>query len=290
MFKPLLAAPVDEKLLKFPLLASTKIDGIRAIVRDGRLYSRSNKPIANEHVAFKFARPELEHYDGELVFGPVTAKDVCRATTSVVNSLSKLGGLDVTFHVFDHIEDEDAPYQKRHSMLQESNGVLVVEQKTIHNLEELYEFEAKVLAQGYEGLILRCPNAPYKRGRSTTLEGTLLKLKRWVDAEFEVIGLVEQMENANEKKVNELGRSQRSSHKAGLIPKGELGALIVRSLDGSGVEFNIGSGFSHQMRVAVWRNPKHYIGRIAKAKWFPIGVKDKPRQPIFVAWRDESDL
>lgn len=287
MFKPLLASPVDLKLLRFPLLASTKLDGIRAIVRGGVVFSRSNKPLPNQHVQEKFGRNDLEHYDGEMIFGPATAKNVIQATTSIVMSSNKLGGMDVTFHVFDHIERLEAPYTRRVQSLIPSNGVLVVEQVEIANLDELSAFEEKALADGYEGLILRDPNARYKQGRSTAKEGILLKLKRWVDAEFTVIDFEERMENTNEKKVNELGRGQRSSHKAGLVGRGDLGALLVRGADG--VECSVGTGFSDAMRAEIWRNRKSYLGKLAKVKWFPIGVKDAPRQPVFLAWRDAID-
>ena len=31
---------------------------------------------------------------------------------------------------------------------------------------------------------------------------------------------------------------------------------------------------------------KGFTGRVAKVKSFPIGVKDKPRHPVFLGWRD----
>jgi hypothetical protein len=73
--------------------------------------------------------------------------------------------------------------------------------------------------------MLRDPNGPYKFGRSTRKEGYLLKLKRFCDSEAEVIGVVELMHNGNEAKTNALGRTERSTRKAGKTGMGVLGAL-----------------------------------------------------------------
>ena len=110
IFKPMLACEADLTKLSFPLLASPKLDGIRAIVRDGVVYSRSNKPIPNKFVQDRFKH--LEHFDGELIVGEPTAHDVYRQTTSHVMAHDK-HGFDVRFYVFDHVKHPDKPYRKR---------------------------------------------------------------------------------------------------------------------------------------------------------------------------------
>lgn len=72
IFRPMLATDADLGKLRFPLLASAKLDGVRAVVRDGVVYSRSNKPIPNAYVQQKFSR--FEHFDGELIVGDPTSK------------------------------------------------------------------------------------------------------------------------------------------------------------------------------------------------------------------------
>src|SRR5690606_5448014 len=67
-----------------------------------------------------------------------------------------------------------------------------------HTPQEVLEYETHCLKMGYEGLILRNPDAPYKFGRSTLKEGSLLKLKRYEDAEAIVVSLEEAMHNDNE--------------------------------------------------------------------------------------------
>lgn len=286
MFKPLLATDADLEKLRFPLLASAKLDGIRAIVIDGKVMSRSLKPIPNEYVQGLFN--ELDAADGELIVGDPTSKTVYRDTVSGVMSVA--GTPDVSFYVFDHIRFPTKRYTDRHNLLHYDSirypHVKIHEQHVVTCLDTLLKLEEKMLDKGYEGLILRDPNAQYKYGRSTMKEGILLKLKRFVDAEAEVIGFEERMHNGNEATTNELGRTKRSSHMAGKTGRGDLGALIVRFGD---VEFNIGTGFDDVERRTVWDNRDNYLGRLAKFKYFPVGVKEAPRHPVFLGWRDRSD-
>ena len=84
-------------------------------------------------------------------------------------------------------------------------------------MDELIAFEELKLCEGYEGIMLRDPFGRYKHGRSTLKEGGLAAIKRFVDAEARIVGTYEQMENTNEKQINELGRSSRSHAKAGKL-------------------------------------------------------------------------
>ena len=283
--KPLLAQTFDPNRIDYSngVWLQPKLDGVRAVVRDGVVYSRSNKPIPNKYVQDMFKN--LEHFDGELIVGEPTSHSVYRDTVSHVMAHDKTD-FDVRFYVFDHIKDMSDRYQNRLVRLKKSKPAVIHEQHVLLTLDGLLKLEESMLDQGYEGLILRDPDAPYKMGRSTVKEGYLLKLKRFVDAEAEVIGFEERMHNGNEATVSELGRTKRSSHKAGKRGRGDLGAIRVRF---QGVEFNIGTGFTDAERAAIWDNQDKYLGQLAKFKSFPVGVKDAPRHPVFLGWRDRRD-
>lgn len=283
--KPMLATDADLDALRFPLLASAKLDGVRAIVYKGVVLSRSLKPIPNEYVQSRFR--ELENADGELIVGEPTSKTCYRDTVSGV--MSKDGTPDVRFFVFDNITVPSEPYEARHRRINwRLADVTRLEQHVVTCLDTLLKLEEKMLNQGYEGLILRDPNAPYKYGRSTTKEGFLLKLKRFTDGEFEVVGFEERMHNGNEAKTNELGYTQRSSHKENKIGRGDLGALILRHP--SGAVFNVGTGFTDAERAHIWQHQDAFLGQFAKIKFFAIGMKDLPRHPVFLGWRDKNDI
>lgn len=292
MFKPMLACSeschnyFDQ--LRFPLLASPKIDGIRATIRDGVVYARSNQPFPNVNLQSRFAN--YEYFDGEFVLGSPTRHDLCRATGGVTNSKEKPVD-ELSLFVFDHIENLGESYNDRRHRLQFASlnkpSVYFHHQQFVTNLDELLAYEEDCLNDGYEGLIVRDLDAPYKCGRSTAKEQYLLKLKRFTDAEFEVVGFEERMHNGNEATTSALGRTKRSSHKAGKSGRGDLGALVLRHSDGS--TFNCGTGFNDDERRRVWDNQDAYLGALAKIKFFAVGMKDKPRHPVFLSWRDRID-
>ena len=283
LFKPMLAVDCDPDKLRFPLLASAKLDGIRAIVRDGAVYSRSNKLIPNKHVQALFSK--YEHLDGELIVGEPWAKDCYRVTMSGVMSVD--GEPSVRLFVFDHVGHPTLPYIERQKKIGIGASMVRLQQHVVTCPQTLLELEELKLAEGYEGLILRSGMAPYKYGRSTANEGYLLKLKRFADAEFEVVGYEERMHNGNEATVDELGRTSRSSHQAGKTGRGDLGALIL--VHPNGLNFNVGTGFDDAERQSLWDKRDSLAGKIAKVKYFDGGNKDLPRFPVFLGWRDSLD-
>ena len=82
--RPLLSCEVPLDKVNFPIYVSTKFDGIRSLVIEGVVYSRSLKPIRNKHVQKLFGKPEYNGFDGELIVGDIYAKDVFQKTTSGV--------------------------------------------------------------------------------------------------------------------------------------------------------------------------------------------------------------
>ena len=108
-FKPLLSSTYKlQTTLRFPYLASPKLDGIRCIVLDGVPVSRSLKIIPNKHIQQLLSLPALNGLDGELIIGSPTAEDAFRATTTVVMSHAKEVA-DFVYWVFDDTTNADAP-------------------------------------------------------------------------------------------------------------------------------------------------------------------------------------
>ena len=302
--KPMLAGKAtDEQIAKLldkgPMEASFKLDGIRCMIQDGIALSRSLKPIPNKHVQSVIGRKEFNGFDGELIVGEPTNNDAYRNTTSRIMSENKK--FKFSFWIFDYFLKNDtyANRQKEITFLKQVNLQKLIPEhdhtlkmlgtKTINSMKELEEYEVSCLKIGYEGVILRDPNAMYKHGRSTAKEGGLIKVKRFKDSEATVLDVEEQMKNNNEKKVNELGRGQRSSHKANKSPKGTLGALVVKDVH-SGVQFNIGTGFTNTIRDQLWFHREDIIGTTVKYKYFDIGVKEAPRHPVYLGIRIPEDM
>lgn len=293
-FRPMLACetPEDLESLKgfFPMLGSYKLDGIRAIVRSGVLVSRTLKPIPSAFCQEKFA-PGLEGLDGELLVPKQHGPTIYHDTYSAV--MTHGSKEPVNFWVFDKVSDPLKPYYDRHGDLQEFWGeveeVRFLEQRQLNSADEILEMETEALAKGFEGLIIRRTDAPYKYGRSTSKEAYLVKVKRFKDAEAYICGFEELMHNENEKTTDALGLSVRSSHKANQVSSGTLGSLRCR-FPGKFSEFNIGTGFDAALRQEIWDNQDRYLGMHVKFKFLEYGTKDLPRHPVFLGFRSKEDM
>lgn len=291
-FAPLLAKPVEFKHLDYSnLWLSAKLDGIRCIIINGVAMSRKLIPIPNKHVQQIIGnRPELEGYDGELICGPANAPDVYTRTYSATMAVE--GVSDVGFHVFDHITNPLDEYHQRYNQVRGHRWVTKMEQHPVQSEQDVLELERYYLEMGYEGVMLRAfrgPNSFYKYGRSTPKECTLLKLKRFTDAEATIIGFQEQMRNDNEAVKDELGHTKRSSHAENKVGKGTLGALVCCDIE-SRAEFNIGTGFDDETKQDLWDRQAELMGHIVKYKSFKLGVKDAPRFPVYLGLRSPIDM
>lgn len=294
--RPMLAGRAEVHRLTYPVLVSAKLDGVRALVQGGELLSRSMKLIPNRYVQSLFGRDEFEGLDGELIVGLPNAPDAFRATGSGL--MSHEGEPDVHFYVFDDF-GEPHGFELRHKLLKQRISKLrqyhlgarltLLPHVVVKNEEELRFFEEECLKQGYEGVMIRSMSGPYKEGRSTSAEGWLLKLKRFEDGEAVVLGMEPLMRNHNPAKKNEVGATQRSSHKAGKVADELLGTLLVRDAM-TGVEFGIGTGFTEAQRVELWRRREELVGAVVRYKYFPTGSKDAPRFPVFQGFRAGWDL
>jgi DNA ligase-1 len=315
--KPMLAAKPDPKdleeiidALPYPMLFSVKLDGVRCTVQNGRLYSRTLKLIPNLEMQAAWGRPEYEGLDGEIIAGETFSQ-----TSSVVMSKNKPMG-DAVFHVFDTLDDVE-PFSIRHANASLSvdgacfeQSVKLLRHTLIENATQLRKYEAAELKRRAEGVMGRARHGGYKHGRSTLKECGLVAIKRFVDAEAVVLDMFEQMENTNEKTVNELGRSKRSSHKAGKVGKGTLGGFVVAGLrkdlkpTASQIQgilmaglrnaevFSIGTGvgLTDKVRQELWHRRQDLVGKILKFRYQKIGTKDAPRIPIFLGFRSKEDM
>ncbi|MFM2472399.1 ATP-dependent DNA ligase [Burkholderia cenocepacia] len=312
-FKPNLAATLTKpELIEFPVWASPKIDGIRCVFFGGVAYSRSLKPIPNPVVQgfAKAYEDVLEGLDGELVVGNPNDPNVMQQTTSGV--MSKSAEPDFTFWVFDWVPAVQAAIRTEHygyrhrsdevearligASLIGIGRIRAVPQHFCTCAFDLDILEARFLADGYEGMMIRAHDGKYKCGRSTEREGGLVKVKRFVDGEAVIVGFEEEMRNENEATRNATGRTERSTAQAGLVGKGSLGALVVRRVDTLddrvpvGPVFNIGTGFTASQRREMWEGRAKLAGSLVKFKHFDHGTVDAPRHPVFIGFRHPEDM
>ena len=290
--KPMLAATYDPAKASYPYLATPKIDGIRFIMVDGVALSRTFKPIRNKHIQALLSANLPDGMDGELTCG-----NSFQSSTSGVMSTN--GTPKFKVWIFDYVSSSEQAmrgYTDRMAALRAwfetaqlpFECVALTDGQNVGSDDEVKNIASTFVSEGYEGAMLRSPNGTYKFGRATVKENILLKVKAFQDAEATVIAFVEKMHNANEQERDAFNHAKRSQKKSGMHNTDTLGALLVKRADGE--TFKIGSGLNDELRAKIWKNKSAYMGAIVKYKFFEVGVKDKPRHPIFLGFRHAEDM
>lgn len=273
-FMPLLAGkcPADLTKLEYPVIASPKLDGIRAIRYQGRLVSRKLLDIPNRYIREWCIANVPEGSDGELLLRDWTApySDVNSAVTS------HDGEPDFVFATFDNFLIPGDYVNRLHTL--HTDGLfpkstlhperpkdwhkhwMYVPHTEVESAGQLRLLDEEHQQKGYEGTMVRSPHGRYKYGRSTDKEAILLKLKTFIDEEAVVIGAVEAQSNQNEATIDALGHTKRSTSKEGKVPKGMLGTFVCRFADMT--VFEVGSGFKEQDKKELWELVKQHVRQV----------------------------
>lgn len=240
----------DVVLTRYPVLASTKFDGVRCIVRveGGRAHAitRNGKVLHLTSLLESMNNQSDGVYDGELVLGDGLQADRTRITGAVNKVL--FGTRDdidnYTYCIFDRVEltDWDAKscnygYLERLQRLsisyEFSPYVEVVQQTNLSTPREVNALFEHRINSGYEGLILRYSDHPYLWKRSDYL----IKKKAIKECTLRCTGTLE-----------------GTGKYAGMI-----GALLCQGIaEGKDIKVKVGTGFTDIDRDY---SPAHYIGK-----------------------------
>ena len=287
LWKPTLAVslPLDreadwDRLIPWPVICSPKADGVRAMVQDGLLVGRSGKPIANIQAQAKFAYSRFEGLDGELTVGKPNAPDVFARTTSVCNSRDKDARL-LRFNVFDMFAEGVAvSHVDRLRGLRaafKNKGLNLVDYHIIRSKDQLLAYEDKVLAQGYEGVMLRRftePTPGYMQKRSTLNEFMLVRLKRFEFGEAFITEVHFQEHNKNEGRTS---TGKRSTSKAGMVQDtSRIGSVTLWDAERE-LSFNMTVGGDKLQTWSGWAQERNWKGKCVRYKYQAHGTIDKPR-------------
>jgi DNA ligase 1 len=309
--KPVKLTENQFKNLKPPLYCQPKFDGWRIVILNGKALTYNLKPIPNLHIRsslesiFKDVNYYLIDGEGLLMDEKATYQDIQSAYSTIEG---KPDWRYVMFDCLPLVQDLCLDYFNRlefldnvkyrlgfPSLANKYNQIETIRYSQYYcgvpfELEAAEHHITKI--KGMEGVILRDPSAPYKFGRSTLREGALMAFKRHIDCEARVIGRYPLEMNLNEQETDNHGHAKRSSKQNGKREIPTLGGLIVEGINGrfKGVRFNIGSGFNEKQRYDLYNCDIGYIPSIVKYKYFEVGSKDKPRQPVFLGFRSPEDL
>ena len=287
-FEVMLASKIDEKYKwEFPCIAEAKYDGTRliAVCENGvvEYFSRSGKPSDFCNGLFD---EELAKIEARL--GAPVVVDGEALASNFTETLNAKGGKGVEakkalrFYAFDIMflsqwkaQECDRPQYKRSGNLEtliKELGLTLIKKsksKTINNLEEAKAFYKEMLAEGYEGLIIKKMNGLYEFDRSKNWS----KWKPVLDFDLKIVGIFE-------------GRGRLEGTAGGFELEGE-------DENGNKIETSCGSGFSDELRDDIWKNKKKYLGKIAMLEAQEM-TKSKNsdtyslRFPVFIKIRDDK--
>ena len=310
LWKPLLASslPMDQEtgdfrwdLIVFPVWASPKLDGYRAMVQRGVLTSRGGLAVANRELQRRYGRKDLEGLDGELCTGHPTATNVFNATSRVVRK-AEADASTTALYVIDFVPDksgggpvghkfiyDDLDFASRHLQLLRrvetdptrwGVNIIPIKQHLIKTLDKLKTFERECLRQGYEGVMLRrgdqgaYPQKDGKENRSTLKEFDLVRLKRFEYEEATILAVHPLMHNTNEERT---ATGKRATKKAGMVEdKTRVGSATLKDLK-TGVEFDTTIGAEALRSWIGWKRPELWRGKTVRYKYQAVGTVDKPR-------------
>jgi DNA ligase-1 len=249
-------------------LIEVKLDGVRVITvvrADGRvdMFSRNGKELVNfPHVTEQISavvKKTPPKYD--LVLDGEIMSSSFQDLMTQVHRKSDVKANDAILNLFDMCPLED--FEKgfwnksqtvRSQMVQawvEQNNELLpnvtclanelVDLDTDEGQLRYKEINAQAVAGGYEGIMIKDPNAGYECKRSVAW----LKLKPFIEVSLTVVAV----EEGTGKNV------------------GRLGALVCEGEDdGRGILVNVGSGFSDDQRIAYWTDREAVVGKVVEVR------------------------
>jgi DNA ligase-1 len=270
--RPMLAKNYSLKKADYKkgVLVSPKLDGMRclAVVMFDKieLFSKGGLPILTMgHVIKDLERLRDETqfsgiFDGELY----VHKNKVQYFEEVMEACKKYRpGISeqVEYHVYD-IVHEGTDARSRHelyaSLLDNEGPVKALRQVEVFNESQMLELTELYLAQSYEGAMVKNCVSFYRQDYRSF---DLLKVKKFIDAEFLIVDIIPMEE------------------------KPEFG-MVILEMDGK--TFPATPKASHEKRREMLVNKQYYIGKMGTASYFELTKYGVPRFAVFKAVREHG--
>lgn len=249
-------------------LIEVKLDGVRVITivrTDGRVdqFSRNGKELVNfEHITKQISevvKKDPPKYD--LVLDGEIMSSSFQDLMKQVHRKSDVAANDAVLHLFDLCpleqfqegywdKDQDTRSKFVKAWVEKHQADLPnvtylqneeVELGTEEGQRRFKEINVKAIAGGYEGIMIKDPNAPYECKRSVAW----LKLKPFIEVSLSVLDVEEGT-----------GRNQ-----------GRLGALVCGGTDdGKDIVVNVGSGFTDSDRDIFWSSRSSLLEQVVEVR------------------------
>lgn len=251
------------KDISFPCYVQPKLDGIRAVLKGGKIYSRSGLEFPHlSHITDELKDIYL-NLDGELYSYNIGFQEIVGIVRKQKVSNEDLCKLkNIVFVVYDTVLDED--YESRFSSIKDvliknpKQFTILHTTEVCNSKENVDDFLKKYISDGYEGLILRNFKGKYEiKNRSKNLQ----KHKVFQDSEFKIVGATEGV---------------------GI----EKGLVIWICETSNGKTFHVRPKGTHEERKELFNNYKDHTGKNLTVKFFEFTDDGIPRFPVGVCIRD----
>lgn len=278
--KPMLCKKyTDVKKEKFEKLykASRKLDGVRCSLfyKDGKVMTSSkggkNYDVVTSHIRNDMLVRNFFQHNPDLILDGELYKHGW--------TLSKISGIcrlkekteemkELQFHCYDII-DTDKIFNDRFEILKSiekqlriTNKIQILEHVDVSGYDNIINLHNQFVNEGYEGLVLRDPNAKYK---SSVKDDRMIKVKMFDDDEFEIIGMSE-----------------------GLRPEDMCFVLKTKQ----GCEFKAKPTGDRELKDWYIKNINSLIGKMGTVKYFGYTNTEckVPNLPVFKCVRNNSDM
>ena len=268
--KPMLATPLDKVKIDSidweNAFVQPKLDGHRALHKNGTLYSRAGKeqPLAHILEAINAIGAGHLHLDGELYLHGKSLQEI----SSLVKR-DQPETKDLVYHVYD-IVDPEQPWVDRFSEIEEilanadHPSIKIVPSYPVEVIDEVLAHHTLFRNEGYEGTMLRHGVAGYQDGKRSK---SLLKVKDFKDAEFDVVGV-------------EAGTPS-------VTPNGTFEVPVWVCQCQNGETFTVTAQGNREEKHAQWLERESYIGRVLTVKYHYFSKDGKPQLPVALRWYEE---
>lgn len=250
-----LALDYEKSKPEFPLVMEPKLDGMRVILvcrgSKAGCFSREGRPLP---ALQRFADTALHAGTDFVLDGEVFHTDwnttVSLAKTKHFTAEKEEKIKNMVFYAFDYLSyvefdsggSDEPQYERKHALRQvvdrigRNDKFQILASFLIENEDQIEPTYEKLLSYGFEGGMLKKPNAPYRMKRCDAW----MKIKPETDIDARIVGVHH--------------GTGRNEHR--------MGALEIELEDGTLAR--IGTGYSDQQRGDLWDRKGEIVGKIAE--------------------------
>jgi DNA ligase-1 len=260
-----------EKKIAGKKILQKKLDGVRCLTvvdfesRTVVMYTRNGKVLENFKHVTDYIESQMDNWGRSYVIDGEIISNSFQDLMKQVHRKDNVAAGDAVLNIFDIIplaefkEGQSSMGQRRRLNFLKSNfGNIIadsgcmelvdwieVDLDTMVGKIEFQDFNKKMIAEGYEGIMIKDVDAPYECKRSASW----LKQKPFIEVSLTVTA-VEEGTGKNE---------------------GRLGALVCEGTDdGKRIVVNVGSGFTDDQRKEFWASyqtdPTSMVGQVVEVR------------------------